>query len=77
MIVLGRPPSRIDVLNGIDGIDFDEAYERRQPVVVNGETCWFLSLEDLIAAKKAAGRPQDKLDLKGLQRESKLRKKKG
>jgi predicted nucleotidyltransferase len=74
MIVLGRAPHRIDVLNGIDGIDFDEAYERRQAVVISGETCWFLSLEDLIAAKKAAGRPQDKLDLKGLQKELKLRK---
>lgn len=75
MIVLGRPPSRIDILNGIDGIDFDEAYERRQLVDVRGETCCFLSLEDLIAAKKAAGRPQDRMDLKGLERELKIRRK--
>lgn len=75
MIVLGRPPSRIDILNGIDGIDFDAAYERRQAVEIRGETCWFLSLEDLIAAKRAAGRPQDKMDLKGLERELKHRKK--
>lgn len=74
MIVLGRPPSRIDVLNGIDGIDFDAAYERRQPVEIRGETCWFLSLEDLIATKKAAGRPQDKMDLKGLEREMRHRR---
>lgn len=73
MIVLGRPPSRINILNGIDGINFDEAYERRQAVLIGGETCWFLSLEDLIAAKKAAGRPQDKLDLKGLERELRVR----
>ena len=76
MIVLGRPPSRIDVLNGIDGIDFDEAYGRCQMVTIRGEECPFLSLEDLISAKKAAGRPQDKLDLKGLQRELKARIKK-
>lgn len=74
MIVLGRPPVRIDVLNEISGVNFNEAYERRQSVVISGETCWFLSLEDLIAAERAAGRPQDLLDLKGLERELKHRK---
>lgn len=74
MIVLGRAPVRIDVLNGIDGVNFEQAYKRRQAVMIGGETCSFISLEDLIAAKKAAGRPQDKLDLKGLERELKVRR---
>ena len=28
MIVLGRPPSKIDVLDGIEEIEFGQAYER-------------------------------------------------
>lgn len=74
MIVLGRPPVRIDILNEISGVDFDAAYEKRQPVVLSGETCWFISLEDLISAKRAAGRPQDLIDLQALEKEARHRK---
>lgn len=63
MIVIGRPPNRIDILNEISGLDFDVAFERRNLVDVEGQICAFLSLEDLIAAKRASGRPQDLLDL--------------
>ena len=73
MIVLGRAPARIDILNEVKGIVFDEAYARRIEVPIGGVTVPIISLEDLIQTKIAAGRPQDKIDLKALRRELKVR----
>lgn len=67
MIVLGVAPSRIDILNELSGVDFDQAWERRNLVVVDGIEAAFISRSDLIAAKRAAGRPQDMMDLKLLE----------
>jgi hypothetical protein len=68
MVVLGNPPHRIDILNSVSGLSFDEAFERRNVVTVDDGQIPFISLEDLISAKVAAGRPQDRLDLKKLRR---------
>lgn len=67
MISIGRPPVRIDILNELTGVDFDTAYERRNVVDVLGVPVAFISLIDLIAAKRGAGRPQDLLDLQALE----------
>ncbi len=66
MISLGRPPFRIDILNQIEGIDFPEAWGRRNVVDVEGVQASFISREDLVASKRAAGRKQDILDLERL-----------
>lgn len=66
MISIGRPPSRIDFLNQIRGIDFHQAWERRKTVDIDGVEVAFVSLEDLIRSKQAAGRPQDLIDLEHL-----------
>lgn len=68
MIVIGRPPSRIDILNELIGVDFEEAWKRRESVQIEGLTVSFVSLADLIEAKRAADRPQDRLDLAKLER---------
>lgn len=68
MIVLGRAPIRIDILNGIAGVNFDEAWERRTERTVDGQRICFIALQDLIAAKRAAGRPQDLIDIAKLER---------
>lgn len=66
-ISLGRPPARIDILNEIAGVEFEPAWSRRRSVEVDGEQVSFISLEDLVAAKRAAGRAQDLWDLKSLE----------
>lgn len=68
MIKIGHPPARVDFLNQIDGVDFSAAWERRKVVDIDGVEVPFISLPDLIAAKRAAGRPQDLLDLEKLER---------
>jgi hypothetical protein len=69
LIVLGMPPVRIDVLTSIDGVpSFAEAWKRRAEGRYGSTPANFLSLQDLIAAKAAAGRPQDLADLDVLER---------
>lgn len=59
---MGRPPVRIDILMGIPGIQFAEAWERRIEIQFDDIPVLFISREDLITAKRAAGRPQDLID---------------
>jgi predicted nucleotidyltransferase len=64
---MGQPPERVDILQQIDGITFDEAWEHRIEGRIDGEipTC-VISKDDLIRNKLASGREQDLLDVKKL-----------
>lgn len=58
----GRDPKGFDILPEIPGVDFDAAWARRVEILVDaatGQKANFISAEDLIASKLAAGRPQD------------------
>ena len=59
---MGVPPIRVDVLMGIPGIQFEEAWERRVEVDFEDLRVSFISRKDLITAKLASGRPQDLID---------------
>ncbi|MGA2134823.1 MAG: hypothetical protein ABSH50_21265 [Bryobacteraceae bacterium] len=66
---MGRPPVMVDILPQISGVDFDAAWQRHIEVVVDADTgliANFISRRDLIAAKLAAGRPQDIADAAAL-----------
>jgi hypothetical protein len=60
---MGVPPVRVDILMGIPGVIFAEAWPRRLEVDFEGLLVPFISRQDLIAAKRASGRPQDLLDV--------------
>lgn len=62
------PPVRVDILMGIPGVIFAEAWPRRVEMDFDGLLVPFISRQDLIAAKRAAGRPQDLLDIEILAR---------
>lgn len=67
VVQLGYPPLRIDLMTSIDGVGFEEAYERRAEVeLADGLQVPFLSLPDLRRNKRASGRPQDLADLEAL-----------
>jgi hypothetical protein len=63
----GLPPSRIDILTGVSGLDFDSAWPRRTEAMLEGVRVPVLSLEDLITNKRASGRDKDRVDVKGLE----------
>lgn len=64
---IGSQPRRIDILTWISGVDFQQAYDRRQMVCLEGLDVPVISLEDLIANKRATGRTQDLADVERLE----------
>ena len=52
IIQLGYPPFRIDILTSIDGVAFDQAWEKKIVVELNGMNVPFIGREDLITNKK-------------------------
>ncbi len=77
VIQFGAPPNRIDLINSIDGVEFEEAWKTKvqESIDFKGKKCvvYFIGLEALIKNKKAAGRYKDLEDLKFL--EAALKKK--
>jgi predicted nucleotidyltransferase len=74
---IGSPPVMVDLLPEIKGVNFDGAWRRRVEAVIDADselTAYFISSEDLIAAKAAAGRPQDIADVAALREAVKPRK---
>ena len=59
---MGMPPVRVDVIMGIPGVKFEECWNRRVVVDFDDLKVIFISKQDLIASKRAAGRPQDLID---------------
>ncbi len=68
---MGRDPVGVDILTAIPGVEFDAAWERRVEDVIDlatGLKATFISCDDLVAAKLAAGRPQDLADVSAIQK---------
>lgn len=59
---IGQPPLRVDILQHIDGVLFDEAWEKRIEAVIDGIAVPVISPEHLIRNKLASGRLQDLAD---------------
>jgi hypothetical protein len=60
---IGLPPSRIDILTSISGVDFDDAWARRIEVTIGDLRVGVIGRADFIANKRASGRAKDLLDL--------------
>lgn len=63
VVQIGLPPRRIDVLTGVSGVVFDEAWARRASFRFSDLSVPVLGRDDLILNKRAAGRPKDLADL--------------
>lgn len=68
VVQIGLPPRRIDLMTGISGVDFQQAWKRRVTYRVGTLAVPFLSREDLIANKRASGRSKDLADAEVLER---------
>ncbi len=64
----GQPPLRIDLLRRIDGVDTESIFMRSIETTWGGHPVRVIALDDLIANKRAAGRPQDMIDVELLER---------
>lgn len=65
---LGYPPLRIDLLNTISDVNFDEAYLTRLETEIDGLQISLISVNDLIRNKLAVGRPKDIGDIEELEK---------
>jgi hypothetical protein len=65
---IGVAPNRIDIATQIDGVTFAEAWPGRVGSRFGDHDVWLIGRSELIKNKRAAGRPQDLLDLSLLER---------
>ncbi|MFU8806030.1 MAG: hypothetical protein ACNA8W_19620, partial [Bradymonadaceae bacterium] len=63
---MGLPPRRIDILTGISGIDFDDAWPNHIRADFGEINVPVLGAQDLIENKRQTGRPQDLVDADAL-----------
>lgn len=59
---IGQPPLRIDLLQKIDGVTFEEAWPKRTEAFIDGTPVHVISAEHLIQNKLASGRLRDLAD---------------
>ncbi len=67
VVQLGYPPCRIDLITGLEGVDFEECYAARVEAVIDGTSADFIDLDNLRKNKRATGRAQDLADLENLE----------
>ena len=68
VIQLGREPNRIDILTGISGVTFDEAWQSREEGNISDVPVFVISRDLLIKNKRAANRDKDQGDVKLLEK---------
>ncbi len=68
VLQIGVPPNRIDLVTGIDGVGFDEAWPNRVSSSYGDQAITVIGRDDLIRNKHATGRPQDLADLALIER---------
>lgn len=66
IVRMGVPPLRIEVMTGIDGVEFDECYIERISDSIDGVPVNLINLRHLKINKQASGRPKDLNDLEHL-----------
>lgn len=63
VFMLGRKPWRIDILTGIDGVGFHEAWMTRERVDFYGVELDIIGRSALLKNKRASGRRKDMVDV--------------
>ena len=66
-ITIFKDKIRVDVMTTAPGIDFESAWQHRERPSFEDQPFNLLSKSDLIAAKKASGRPKDLEDVRLLE----------
>lgn len=64
---IGVIPRRIDIINSIDGVTFEDAYKNRVTIDIDSMSIPVLSKDYMIKNKNSTGRPKDKIDAETLE----------
>ena len=67
VVQLGLPPYRIDLMTGISGVVFGEAWDGRLDGVLFEVPVPFLGRDAFLRNKRASARPKDLLDVEALE----------
>jgi hypothetical protein len=70
IVWLGRAPIRIDLLQTLPGVAFEDAWPRRMIVELSGVKVPVIGKADLIRNKQTVGRPQVRRDVRALSRDA-------
>jgi hypothetical protein len=68
IIQLGDEPIRINILNDLAGVSFNEAWANKKKISYEKEPIFFIGYNDLLTVKKSARRPQDIADISKLEK---------
>lgn len=66
VVRMGIEPVKIEILNYLEGVDFESAYKRREIRTVEDIEFSLISLQDLLANKRTVARDKDLIDVKEL-----------
>lgn len=67
VVQLGMPPVRIDLMTGLSGVKWSEAWEEKEPGSYGGIPVAFIGRRTFVANKKRTGRLRDLADLESLE----------
>jgi predicted nucleotidyltransferase len=65
---IGLPPQRIDILTSISGVEFEDAWNSRIDVEIDGISVPVLGLNELLINKSSSGRDKDAADVQTIRR---------
>lgn len=66
IVRLGYEPMRLEILNEIDGVSFEQCYRHRRRSRVGNLRINFIALPQLLRNKRASGRQKDLADVEAL-----------
>jgi hypothetical protein len=72
VVQIGVPPVRIDILTEITGVEFADAWSKRERRPFQGRPVWFISREHLLRNKEMVRRPMDIVDAEELRLAAKM-----
>lgn len=73
VVQVGMPPNRVDILTGVSGVAFEEAWSSRCEGTVEGVRVQVLGRDAMIQNKRAAGRHKDMGDVEALEKAARHR----
>jgi predicted nucleotidyltransferase len=66
LVTIGELPVKIEILNKVSGLNFEECYKRKITAKLDGIDICVLNLDDLILNKMRSNRDKDQIDIKNL-----------